>query len=96
MTWRRWRRDELRCKEVGRILQRYLDGELDDLRTRQVARHLADCLRCGMAAESYTQIKRALRRSAGPLPDDAVRRLRAFGEELAAGRDPGEEESAGA
>lgn len=96
MTGRWWRRDELRCKEVGRILQRYLDGELDDLRTRQVARHLVDCLRCGMAAETYTQIKQALRRTAGPLPDDAVERLRAFGAELAAGGDPGEEKSTGA
>lgn len=95
MRWRR-DRDELRCKEVGRVLQRHLDGELDDLRARQVARHLVDCLRCGMAAETYTQIKQALRRSAGAVPGEAVERLRAFGEELVAGGDPEAEESAGA
>lgn len=96
MRWRRGRHDELRCKEVAGVLQRYLDGELDDLRTRQVERHLIDCLRCGMAAETYTEIKRSLRRAAGPVPAEALERLRAFTEELAAGTDPRGEESTGA
>jgi anti-sigma factor RsiW len=85
MTRRWWRREELRCREAGHVLQRYLDGELDDLGSRQVARHLEACRRCGMDAETYEEIKRALRRSAGRPPADALSRLRAFGRQLAEG-----------
>ncbi|HEV8624022.1 MAG TPA: zf-HC2 domain-containing protein [Acidimicrobiia bacterium] len=91
MTWRRRRQDELRCKEVGKILQSYLDGELDELWARRVARHLEDCRRCGMAAETYAEIKQSLRRFADPLPEDSLDRLRAFGEQLAEGRVPPDE-----
>lgn len=96
MTLRWWRRDELRCKEVGRVLQSYLDGELDELLARRVARHLEVCRRCGMSAETYAEIQRALRRSAGSPPEDAVGRLRAFGEQLAEGWVPPGEEEMGA
>lgn len=86
MRVRWWRRDELSCREVGSVLQSYLDGELDELLARRVSRHLELCIRCGMRAETYVEIKRALRRSAGSPPKDALDRLRAFGQELAAGR----------
>lgn len=91
MTLRWWRREELRCKEIGQLLQSFLDGELDELASRQVARHLDDCRRCGMEAETYEEIKRALRRSAGRPPEDAVDRLRAFGQRLANGWFPPDE-----
>lgn len=96
MTLRWWRPDELHCKQVGRLLQSYLDGELDGLRARRVARHLEACLRCGMSAKTYAEIKQALRRSAGSPPEDALDRLRAFGEQLAEGWAPPEEKSTGA
>lgn len=88
----RWRRAErpARCREVGRVLQRYLDGEVDELTARRVARHLEDCLRCGMAAQTYAEIKRSLARQ-GHVDDGTVDRLRAFGERLAAEGDPGGE-----
>ena len=91
-----WKGDELSCREVGKILQSYLDGELDELRTRRVGRHLEMCRRCGMAAETYAEIKLTLRRSAGSPPQDAIDRLRAFGEQLAEGRVPPDEEETGA
>lgn len=91
-----WRREELSCREVGKVLQSYLDGELDELRARRVARHLEMCRRCGMAAETYAEIKQTLRRSAGSPPQDAIDRLRAFGEQLAEGRVPPDEEETGA
>lgn len=93
-----WRvRGELSCKEVGRVLQTYLDGELDELRAQKVAQHLEDCLRCGMTAETYADIKRALRRSAGAVPEETLERLRAFGDQLVDGDDPsGSEEPSGA
>jgi anti-sigma factor RsiW len=92
--WRR--REELSCREVGKILQTYLDGELDELRARRVARHLEMCRRCGMAAETYAEIKQILRRSAGSPPQDAIARLRAFGQQLAEGSVPADEEESGA
>jgi anti-sigma factor RsiW len=96
MTMRWWRREELRCREVGKVLQSYLDGELDELLAQRVTRHLEACRRCGMSAQTYTEIKRALRRSAGSPPEDALGRLRAFSQQLAEGRVPPGEEETGA
>lgn len=93
-----WRRQDgvASCREVGRALQRYLDGETDELQTRRIARHLEDCLRCGLAADTYLAIKQALGRQAPAVPSEAVERLRAFGERLAEGDDRAGEEPAGA
>jgi anti-sigma factor RsiW len=81
---------------VGKILQSYLDGELDELRAQRVARHLEMCRRCGMSAQTYTEIKQALRRSTGSPPQDAIARLRSFGQQLAEGWVPPDEEETGA
>jgi anti-sigma factor RsiW len=94
LAW--WRRDELGCREVGRVLQSYLDGELDQLLAHRVVRHLDMCRRCGMAAETYTEIKHALQRSAGSPPPGTIARLRAFGEQLTTGWVPPHEEETGA
>jgi len=72
----------MNCMQVGRRLQRYLDGDLDDLTARRIMRHLEDCRRCGMEASAYTEIKASLARRAVDVPDAAVTRLRAFGEQL--------------
>jgi len=79
----RRRHQPMGCTEVGRLLQHYLDGDLDERRTTRLAAHLEDCRRCGMEADTYTQIKASLsRRGREDLPTDAVARLRAFGESL--------------
>lgn len=72
----------MNCMQVGRRLQRYLDGEVDDLTARRIMSHLEDCRRCGMEATAYSEIKASLARRGSPVPDDAVTRLRAFGERL--------------
>jgi anti-sigma factor RsiW len=72
----------MNCMQVGRRLQRYLDGDIDDLTARRIRRHLEDCRRCGMKAATYTEIKASLARRGKDLPDDTVTRLRAFGERL--------------
>jgi anti-sigma factor RsiW len=72
----------MNCMQVGRRLQRYLDGDLDDLTARRIMRHLDDCRRCGMEAAAYTEVKASLARRASDVPDGAVTRLRAFGEQL--------------
>lgn len=70
----------LSCIQVGRVLQRHLDGELDADTTRLIALHLDDCRRCGMTAREYRAIKRAL---ADAGRDDAViSRLREFATSL--------------
>ncbi len=72
----------MNCMQVGRRLQRYLDGDLDDLTARRIMGHLEDCRRCGLEAAAYTEIKASLARRPIDVPDDAVTRLRAFGERL--------------
>ena len=95
LSWyRRMRgsRDVASCMQVGKALQSYLDGHVDDLTAGRVARHLELCRRCGMKAETYTQIKASLARRGTPIDPEAVSRLRAFGEQLVAkGGEPGSE-----
>lgn len=82
---RRWRRmREMReCMHVGPKLQAYLDGEVDEATVQRVQAHLEYCRKCGLEAEAYREIKRALGAREQPAPD-ALARLRAFGEQLAA------------
>ena len=71
------------CEEVGRVLQDYLDGVLDDRRARRLAAHLEDCRRCGLEAEIYEHIKASLvHRRAHDLPLDALERLTDFAHDL--------------
>jgi len=72
----------MNCMQVGRRLQRYLDGDVDDLTARRIMRHLEDCRRCGMEAAAYTEIKASLARRGADVPDDALARLREFVERL--------------
>lgn len=71
------------CHEVGRILQTYLDGELDQSRVGKVTAHLEHCRRCGMEAGAYTRIKDSLARVGRDglvHPEDqlSIERLRRF------------------
>lgn len=76
--------DMASCREVGRVLQSYLDGEVDALTARRVGRHLEQCRRCGLEGEAYTQIKQSLaRRHGGSVDPEAVARLRGFAQQLA-------------
>jgi len=75
------------CREVGRVLQTYLDGELDADRVQKVTAHLDHCLRCGMQADTYLRIKNALAHAAdrGDVhPEDrlAIERLRRFADTI--------------
>lgn len=77
------------CREVGRVLQSYLDGELDDLQVRNVTAHLERCRRCGLNADTYARIQLALWRAGQdrqmrPEDDLAIERLRRFATTLSA------------
>lgn len=78
--WSRFRRTQrdLECHEVARVLQQYLDGELDTTMTQAVAAHLEDCRRCGMEAATYERLKARLADLSSPVEDDAIQRLRDF------------------
>lgn len=49
-----------RCYRVARVLQSYLDGEVDPPTATAVAEHLELCRRCGLEASTYTAIKTAI------------------------------------
>lgn len=72
------------CLQATHALQRYLDGELDDISAQRIARHLDVCRRCGLEATTYAQIKKAVARRAATLPTDTVHRLEDFARDLAA------------
>jgi anti-sigma factor RsiW len=78
----------MNCVQVGRALQTYLDGEIDDLTARRITAHLADCRRCGMEADAYTELKRSLARRADRVDDAPIDRLREFSLRLAHGDVP--------
>ena len=83
-----WRQSStaLNCREVGRVLQGYLDGHLADADATLVAAHLDECRDCGLEAAAYERIKAAL---AHPMPEgadpEAIQRLRQFGQDLSSG-----------
>lgn len=78
------------CHQVGELLQHYLDGELDDAdRSARIHEHLEECRRCGMEAETYERIKSTIAAERPAIPADSIERLRAFGERLARGEEPG-------
>ncbi|MFN2506607.1 MAG: anti-sigma factor [Acidimicrobiales bacterium] len=75
--------DEASCREVSRALQAYLDGHVDEVTARRVARHLEACRRCGLEAEVYTLIKEAVSRMDRDVSSLPVARLHDFAQRLA-------------
>ncbi len=92
MSWRDRLRPSSRrpmtCEEVGRWLQHHLDHELDERRSGRLAAHLEDCKRCGLEADTYERIKHSLAGTRPAVSDDAIERLRQFGERIARGEEP--------
>lgn len=82
-----------RCRRVAKVLQDYLDGEVDARTARAVHDHLEECRRCGLEATTYQAIKDAIPLA---LADDqdvevdaaALARLRSFTARLSDG-EPG-------
>lgn len=66
--------------------------QLPDVACTACMLHLEDCRRCGMEAAAYTEIKASLARRGEALPDDAVARLRSFGERLIEEGPPADDE----
>lgn len=86
MTSRSWYRrssSEASCREVGRALQSYLDGDVEEGFAAKISDHLEDCRRCGLEAEVYTRIKETLGTNRTDVDADTISRLREFGSSLA-------------
>lgn len=71
------------CEDVGEVLRLYLDGVLKDVADRRVDNHLDECPGCDFEVAVYEAARESLRRQDGRLSAETVRRLRAFGEEIA-------------
>lgn len=76
--WLPDRRAPLSCRELGRLLHAYLDGELRDSRAVLVADHLDACMRCGLEADSYRWLKAQLTSMAPRTDERQLERLRDF------------------
>lgn len=74
---------EVNCREVGRVLQSYLDGEVEPGFAEKIADHLEKCKDCGLEHETYQRIKSSLSGQDAHVDDDAIARLREFGRNLA-------------
>lgn len=86
MKMRPWRRrgDAMAsCREVHRVLQSYLDGQVDEFTAHRVAAHLDACRACGLEADVYRELKQALARRANHVDETVIERLREFGREIA-------------
>jgi|AntRauTorckE6833_2_1112554.scaffolds.fasta_scaffold72353_2 predicted anti-sigma-YlaC factor YlaD len=66
------------CERVRKVLQSYLDGELDDRHARTVAAHLEHCDRCGIERDVYEQVKSSLQDLRQPPDPEALARLQGF------------------
>lgn len=78
-----WRKEQLNCRQVGMLLQSYLDGETEPGAHEAVAKHLDACRDCGLEAGFYERIKVALAEpEEGELDPATVERLRQFSLDL--------------
>jgi RNA polymerase sigma-70 factor, ECF subfamily len=75
------------CRQVGWMLQRYIDHELDEKASVRASEHVATCSRCGAEFDIYSRIKEALVGITGhdaqhPPDGPGVERLLRFGRSL--------------
>jgi anti-sigma factor RsiW len=83
----RLRRTSYNCRQVARVLQAYLDDELDPRRAPLVTAHLEACRRCGLDAQTWNWLKATVAATVLVPPEEPerVERLRVFVEDLVAG-----------
>ncbi len=84
ITRSRFRRNRptVSCREVGKVLQSYLDGDVEPDFAAKIADHIEACRDCGLEAETYQRIIDSLAGHRPTVDDAALDRLREFGESL--------------
>jgi anti-sigma factor RsiW len=78
------------CHRVAKVLQAYLDGEVDGMTAEMVHNHLETCRKCGLEANTYRAIKAATlvaESETEPVDPEAVERLRRFADGLSSRED---------
>jgi anti-sigma factor RsiW len=78
----------LPCMQVRRILQSFLDGEVEARRAEIVAAHLESCQRCGVEADVVRRVIAQIRRLRPDLDLAVYTRLVAAVEDLTETGDP--------
>lgn len=77
--------DAASCREVARLVQEFVDGDVDARTAARIERHLEECRKCGLEVHVYLDIKASLRRHRSRMDADAVARLRAFADRVGRG-----------
>src|SRR6266496_4241285 len=54
----------MNCEEATKLMDGYLDGELDPLTSQTIEQHLRDCRKCEQAYEAHTALAYAISRGA--------------------------------
>ena len=80
--WFRRNRSTVSCREVGKVLQSYLDGDVEPDFAAKVAEHLDACRDCGLEAETYRRIIASLAGNRPAVDEQTIARLREFGQSL--------------
>jgi mycothiol system anti-sigma-R factor len=67
----------MNCDETTKLMDGYLDGELDPLTSQKIEQHLRDCRKCEQAYEAHTALTHAIRRGAPyyKAPDELRQRI---------------------
>src|SRR6266513_3682790 len=54
----------MNCEEATKLMDGYLDGELDPVTSQKIEQHLRDCRKCEQAYEAHTALIQAISRGA--------------------------------
>lgn len=66
------------CLEAARLIDGYIDGEIDEATCAKIVYHLEICRECGMEAELYMQIKIAVGRHRTSVSAESLAKLREY------------------
>ena len=75
-------RGSMSCGDVLKVIQSYIDGEIDADTARKVASHLDQCHPCADEERIYHQIKSSLARRRRHVDMEVLEQLMSFGERL--------------
>lgn len=74
--------DAISCRQLGPVLQSYIDDEAHELDVEAIRRHLEACRNCGLEYDTYIELKERLSRQTPAVPADVTQRLLDFSRKL--------------
>jgi anti-sigma factor RsiW len=75
------------CRKGCKLVQAYVDEEVDEQSAGVITRHLAECQQCRQEVTVNRRLREALRAQAS-VPESTVARLREFAHHCAEGQPP--------